>query len=139
MKFIALYAIRVYQRYISPRKGFSCAYRCHTGRSSCSVLGYRAIRRYGVIGGLVMTQTRLKRCAATHRRATTLPRAKRAQMGFIDGCDGCNFDFDACSVADACSGVGSCPAGDDCSDCSINPWAWKSNRERKREQRRIFS
>ena len=48
LKILALAAITLYQRFVSPRKGFSCAYRFHTGGPSCSVLGFRAVRRYGV-------------------------------------------------------------------------------------------
>ena len=35
----ALAAIRFYQRWISPYKGFRCAYGAHSGRCSCSTLG----------------------------------------------------------------------------------------------------
>jgi putative component of membrane protein insertase Oxa1/YidC/SpoIIIJ protein YidD len=34
-----LVAIRFYQRHVSPRKGYRCAYRVHTGRCGCSALG----------------------------------------------------------------------------------------------------
>jgi putative component of membrane protein insertase Oxa1/YidC/SpoIIIJ protein YidD len=43
-----LLAIGLYQKYLSPHKGFCCAYRTHTGRAGCSALGFRAVRRYGV-------------------------------------------------------------------------------------------
>ena len=52
LRCLALCAITFYQRCLSPAKGFSCAYRFHTGCQSCSVLGYRAIRRFGVWRGL---------------------------------------------------------------------------------------
>ena len=51
MKSVALPGIRLAQRWISPRKRFPCAYRVHTGNASCSWLGYRAIRRFGVWQG----------------------------------------------------------------------------------------
>ena len=44
-------AIGAYQRYLSPYKGFCCAYRAHTGRASCSALGARVIRRHGLLAG----------------------------------------------------------------------------------------
>ena len=59
MKQLALAAIRLYQRHLSPHKGFCCAYRVHTGRASCSSLGYRAIRRFGLWLGLVILHRRL--------------------------------------------------------------------------------
>ena len=38
-----------YQRFLSPHKGYCCAYRAHTARASCSALGDRGVahRRYG--------------------------------------------------------------------------------------------
>ena len=44
MKAPALLAIRLYQRFISPYKGFSCAYRVHTGLPGCSGLADHALR-----------------------------------------------------------------------------------------------
>ena len=38
MRALALVAIGAYQRYVSPYKGFCCAYRAHTSRASCSAL-----------------------------------------------------------------------------------------------------
>jgi putative component of membrane protein insertase Oxa1/YidC/SpoIIIJ protein YidD len=39
VKRLALAAIRGYQRWISPRKGFRCALRTATGGDSCSAYG----------------------------------------------------------------------------------------------------
>ncbi|VEB44117.1 Uncharacterised protein [Chromobacterium violaceum] len=50
-KWLALCLIRIYQRHLSPRKGFGCAYRAGTGRAGCSGLAFRAIRRYGLRRG----------------------------------------------------------------------------------------
>jgi len=44
MRKLVLAAITGYQTYLSPYKGFCCAYRVHTGRKSCSALGFRAVR-----------------------------------------------------------------------------------------------
>jgi len=118
MKSIALYAIRFYQRAISPYKGFCCAYAAHTGHASCSALGYRAIRRFGVWDGLSVLNGRLEKCGVAHRRYRALtPRASGRlgkQGGFLD-CD-CGDLGGACDLADACS-----PALD-CGDCKWRPW-----------------
>ncbi|WP_348946084.1 membrane protein insertion efficiency factor YidD [Chitinibacter sp. FCG-7] len=83
----ALLLIRAYQRYLSPYKGFHCAYRCHTGRASCSALGYRVIRRFGVIRGIALLRNRLKRCSDIHA-VSMPPRPSRYQRGDCDpGCD----------------------------------------------------
>ena len=48
----AIYAIEWYQRVISPRKGFSCAYRVAWGGHSCSGAVKGAFEGGGVIGGI---------------------------------------------------------------------------------------
>lgn len=95
MKHLLLAAIRIYQRFLSPHKGFRCAYRAHTGRASCSTLGYRAVRRHGVFGGLGLLRERTDRCGVAHRRLTVRPAA--LQRGDCD----CDLPCD-CGLADAC-------------------------------------
>lgn len=89
MRRAVLAAIRVYQRYVSPYKGICCAYREHTGRASCSALGYRAVRRHGVFAGLALIRQRTHRCGVAHRRYRNqrVPML-HAQRGVCDiGCD----------------------------------------------------
>lgn len=87
----ALVAIRGYQRYLSPYKGFTCAYRVHTGRCSCSQLGYRAVRRLGVFQGFAVLRRRMELCGVAHRRFSPVPAAARtlkSQRGHCDlSCD----------------------------------------------------
>ncbi len=68
MRFLALYSIRFYKRRISPYKGFCCPYREHLGRFSCSTIGYRAIRRFGLLRGVAVLRQRTRLCAFTQRR-----------------------------------------------------------------------
>ena len=42
-------SIGVYQRYLSPRKGFTCAHNHLHGRGSCSQFGRRVVLKYGVL------------------------------------------------------------------------------------------
>ncbi len=98
MKALALAAIRFYQRYLSPHKGFRCAYAAYTSDRSCSALGYRAIRRFGVLDGIVVLDRRLARCGTAARLVRPAPlRALRHQAGFVD-CDGCGdiLEFGEC-------------------------------------------
>ncbi len=93
MSWLALRAIGLYQRWISPYKGFRCAYAAHTGCASCSVLGARAIRRYGLRQGLSVLDARLLKCGVAHRRYQARPGAAlRGQAGFLDcDCGGCDM------------------------------------------------
>jgi uncharacterized protein len=94
---IALALIRGYQSYLSPRKGFSCAYRVHTGGHSCSAFGHRAISRRGLVTGLVLLHRRLARCSWSHHQHQL--RRSAYQSNFIDGagdCGGC--DAAACEL-----------------------------------------
>ncbi|MES2323060.1 MAG: membrane protein insertion efficiency factor YidD [Pseudomonadota bacterium] len=114
LKSIFLFAIRFYQRVLSPRKGYCCAYRSHTGNASCSSLGYRAIRRFGVLRGLLMLDARFEKCGIAARRYRPAPRplALRHQSGSCD--PGCDIP-------------GECPA-EDCLECE------PCDKHRKRKQ-----
>ena len=65
---MALSAVRAYQRFVSPHKGFVCAYAVHTGRCGCSELGYRAIQRYGLAKGWRVLRLRMALCGTAYRR-----------------------------------------------------------------------
>jgi uncharacterized protein len=85
----ALFLIRGYQRVISPFKGYRCAFHAHTGNASCSALGYRVIRRFGVWQGVVLLRRRLYLCGVAYRRYAPVHRRPWIQQrGDCDlGCD----------------------------------------------------
>ncbi|MDR2188187.1 MAG: membrane protein insertion efficiency factor YidD [Azonexus sp.] len=132
MRTLVLAAIKAYQRYLSPHKGFCCAYRHHTGRSSCSTLGFRAIRRYGVIDGVAVLRRRLYLCGVAHRRYGVMRRRPhRAQRGDCLPCDlpcdpNCDFSCDKPSnfVSDF---LNFC----DCGDCN---WPDRKSKGSEEEQ-----
>jgi uncharacterized protein len=101
---LALAGIGAYRRYVSPHKGFGCAWRVHRGGASCSLLGLRAVRRHGVQRGLLMLRERLARCADVHRRHH--PRGLHAERGSCDApcdlpCDGSELrGLDGCQCCD---------------------------------------
>ncbi len=129
MRAIILATISAYQRYISPHKGFCCAYRAHTGRQSCSALGFRAVRRYGAILGLSVLRHRLYLCGVAHRRYSVPRRPHfRSQQGFCD-IGGCDLPCDAnCDFLNGhtCSSLGDFANFCDCGSCD-----WP-DRKRKR-------
>ena len=81
---LALHGIRCYQRYLSPRKGFACAYRVHMGRRSCSALGVRVVRRHGLLRGLSLLHRRLNRCGVAYRNSKSSLIQRRREAGFLD-------------------------------------------------------
>ena len=126
LRSLALFAIRLYQRHLSPKKGFGCAYRLVYGGCGCSGVGYRLIRRYGVFSGCRLLRLRLAHCrfAYTHYCAPAkppAPTAKRAngmsyyQRGDCVPCDGGCLDAGGCDACDcahvkshACGTLGDC-------------------------------
>tara|TARA_R110000868_G_scaffold408587_1_gene691983 strand:- start:3078 stop:3344 length:267 start_codon:yes stop_codon:yes gene_type:complete len=83
MKSIGLLLINIYQKYISPRKGFKCAYGQITGRWTCSSFGKIAISKHGLLKGVLLINRQMKNCERLHFK--------------IDGYgDGCAQDTEKC-------------------------------------------
>jgi putative membrane protein insertion efficiency factor len=57
LKLVAFVALRVYQRLISPQDRPSCMF-----EPTCSAYAAEAIRRYGLLRGILMAADRLHRC-----------------------------------------------------------------------------
>ncbi len=129
MKALALAAIRFYQRFLSPYKGFRCAYAAYTSDASCSALGDRAIRRFGVWDGLAVLDRRLARCGTAHRIAhPARPAPLQRQAGDCDigGCDGIGCD-DLPSGKSSANCVSSAAEGAlDCLSCDCD---WRRRRQ----------
>jgi len=61
MKHLFLFAIRGYQKAVSPSMPAACRY-----EPSCSYYGYEAIDRYGALKGSWLLLRRLARCHPLH-------------------------------------------------------------------------
>lgn len=137
MKSLALASIRFYQRHLSPYKGFCCAYRHHTGAGSCAELGFRAMRRHGVLKGLLVLNRRLSLCGVAHRRFSEHTRPPAAQRGDCDlgVCDGgaCDWpvDLDCTGTRKGFSWV--CDAASCCDGCD-----WPSQKKTRRHEKDIY-
>ena len=129
MKSIALWTIRFYQRFISPIKGYCCAYRHHTDYASCSTLGFRAVRRFGFIDGMIVLQKRLHLCGVAYRRfAPQTPRPHRHQRG---DCDlPCDLPCDSCDAPNLKS-----IKALDCLDACSCDWPSREKRKKKSESK----
>lgn len=147
MRNLLLALIRFYKRFISPHKGFACAYRVHTGHASCSSLGLRAIRRRGALAGLAILRERTYLCGVVHRRHAAFVRPRIAQRGDCDpgcdanpGCDGPSCDGPGCDLLagrEDCRPFrwfSSCCDNLTCLDCGSCDWPDKRKRRRDREK-----
>jgi len=63
---MALGGIWAYQQYISPNKGFRCAYSVHHGGTGCSGYAKRAIRNRGLWRALPDIRQRFRDCHAAY-------------------------------------------------------------------------
>jgi putative component of membrane protein insertase Oxa1/YidC/SpoIIIJ protein YidD len=127
MRSAALFAITLYQRYLSPYKGYCCAYRSYTGGASCSTLGFRVIRRFGIWDGLALLRERLALCGAAYRRWVRARLPARRQKGFIDG---------ACDVGICLPDPGDLASGccDPSAGCDIGDWM-RDDKKKKDERK----
>ena len=134
MRRIALAAIKIYKRHLSPYKGFCCGYRTHLGRFSCSTLGFRAIRRFGVRKGIAVLRQRTALCAETSARyRNSRIEAQRGSAPCDLPCDvPCDFScLPDCDLPD-CRGVGryfSC-----CDGCSCD---WPERKKKNKPTRHV--
>lgn len=62
MKYIAVFLINLYQQYISPYKGFCCAYASLYGGNSCSQAIKLILIEEGCLRGYSMSQSRFRDC-----------------------------------------------------------------------------
>ncbi|WP_448173529.1 membrane protein insertion efficiency factor YidD [Rhizobacter fulvus] len=115
---LALQAISFYRRYLSPHKGYRCAYALHTGCASCSRLGFRAVRWRGFLDGLSLLVRRLGRCRDAfegYRQVTPAPAVarlaptiRRDQRGFCEVLDCIPCDAVPMDAACNCLSAGDC-------------------------------
>lgn len=111
---LACWLIGVYQRYVSPRKGFCCAYRVrHRRRDSCSQYARRAIGKLGVLTGVCLLRRRFDKCHYAKRVLDyQTPRReeakKRPAAGNGSSCSSsdCASGCDPGVPADVCDGIG---------------------------------
>jgi len=134
---LALLLICGYQRWLSPYKGFHCAYRVYVGGSEgCSGYGQRVIRRYGIFTGYRLLQRRLWRCgevaAMQREQRLVASQVMRAQAGDCDlgGCDLGGSSFDGCDSFGLPDGCDSCDVIEFLTDL------WPEPEEKKKPQRK---
>lgn len=132
---MALGAIWGYQQYISPHKGFRCAYSVRHGGTGCSGYAKHAIRDHGLWRAIPAIRRRLAECRVAYAEMRAdcvcntrepLDENERAELERLrkkdrrwctktDCCLGCG----ECGTAAPCAGGGRAAAGSKA--CDVNP------------------
>ncbi len=119
---LSLLAIRGYQRHLSPRKGYACAYRMAHGGTGCSGFAKAAIAESGLIAALPLIRARFQACRTAalslHAKDDQKQRRKRDACD-PSGCDcGTLFHLNLCRGS---RGADTTPDGCDCTPdgCSL--------------------
>ncbi|MGP4072139.1 membrane protein insertion efficiency factor YidD [Piscibacillus sp. B03] len=61
MKYLFIYLIRFYQRFVSPLRGPSCRF-----YPTCSEYGLESFKRFGLFKGIYLTVKRILKCHPFH-------------------------------------------------------------------------
>ena len=108
----AIAAIGVYRRYLSPYKGFCCAYRSVTGRRSCSAYAQAIARRLGALALLQALPRQFARCKAAYVRWRAQPEGEKQRRNARR--NGRERWWEKCDC-------GSCDLPCDCMPCDCSP------------------
>jgi putative component of membrane protein insertase Oxa1/YidC/SpoIIIJ protein YidD len=79
---ISLIALDLYRRFVSPYKGYACAYRLRFGGESCSGFARRILATEGWSAGQRAVRNRLREC---HMASLALRHERNADQRLADG------------------------------------------------------
>ena len=71
MRHFFIFLITLYQKYLSPHKGFSCAYACYHHSLSCSAMVKNIIAEHGVIAGWPLIKQQFLNCHLAYQLLET--------------------------------------------------------------------
>jgi putative component of membrane protein insertase Oxa1/YidC/SpoIIIJ protein YidD len=111
-------AIDAYQRYISPYKGFCCAYRAHTGKRSCSAYGRAVVQKLGLMALIAALPKQFERCKLAYQNLLAYRVSMKSQADDRrkkTDADACDLVDLSCDVGDAVSNMPCDAAPCDCS------------------------
>ena len=120
----SLFAIYGYQRFLSPRKGFACAYRVQHGGTGCSGYAKFAIRDHGLLRAIPLIRARFAACkraalalSKQHNEVDTDKKQHKKRKSFTRSA----CFYEGCLMA-ACAGGGSPAASgsDNAADSGLN-------------------
>ena len=111
MKSFVIFIINLYQKYISPYKGYKCAYGVYHQNGTCSTIIKSHIQKYGVIKAYPMVMGQFDACKIAYlyiqEESNNKENEKDENSSQGNSCYGCIPGVGDCGVIDACD-VGSC-------------------------------
>ena len=123
LKYAGAALIRAYQRHLSPRKGYRCAYGVLHGAGTCSSIGLGIMEQQGFWTFLHQMPLQFDACraaAAALNEETEEERQQRkrrlrneGRKRDCSGFDDCELPCDTYDIA-LCEGVGGCAESDGC-------------------------
>lgn len=122
LKYLSIGLIHFYQKFISPHKGFCCAYHKYSGGRSCSHYAIVAVRRFGVSALWLSLPKRLDDCKVAG--ICIKEKKENDNCGkYCESIEACNCGkdcIDNLSCGDSCHMPASLPCeGCDC-DCGCS-------------------
>lgn len=70
---LMLWLLAFYQKFVSPYKGFKCAYGVWTGQSTCSAEAKKILKQDGLIAGWPKIQAQLQQCKVAYQLIQGVP------------------------------------------------------------------
>lgn len=134
---VAIASIKLYQRYISPHKGFACAHRVLYGGDSCSGYIKRAIAQNGLLEAWNSAGERFQAC----KEASLILRSQQSEdsesqkqnrqrsenhcQNAITSCECSQFGYEACTLVscESCVALPDCGSLDFISCCGSGAFA----------------
>jgi putative component of membrane protein insertase Oxa1/YidC/SpoIIIJ protein YidD len=120
VKYLVIVLIVFYQKFISPYKGFRCAYVVLHGGDSCSEAVRKIVQAQGPFGGYRDIRARFQACKEANETLIRNGQRRRGQND-CDECSDCDCDCsDACRSGkwNACEGI-SCDLPELPCDCAF--------------------
>lgn len=112
----SIFCIRLYQKYLSPRKGYRCAHSVLHGDTGCSGAVIQIIQENSIMEWRKLIRTRFDNCRLAHEELKEKKKDKngkcsrcknKLKSGCGDGAD-CGLDFLDCDGCGDCGDIGSC-------------------------------
>jgi putative component of membrane protein insertase Oxa1/YidC/SpoIIIJ protein YidD len=77
LNLLVIYFVQIYQKYLSPRKGFSCAYSKLYRDDSCSEYFRKIVKSKGLNKSIPLFQERLRECRVAQIRLKNIILARK--------------------------------------------------------------